>query len=150
MREIKFRAWDTTKNKMFYGDNVVAYGDDTFAIFYESNNPCTGCAYLMQFTGLLDKNGNEIFEGDIVKSVVNYNDDGQGIFLICFYNGIFFAKRCFDDDGEANYQLSDAEYYFDEGRFINESPSLFELIQEDEIIEVVGNIYQNPELLTTP
>ena len=62
MREIKFRAWCTDENTMY--ENVT-YNKD-----YESGvNPWI----FMQFTGLLDKNGKEIYEGDVLHQD-NYSD----------------------------------------------------------------------------
>lgn len=74
MREIKFRAWDSENNEMIYGVGVTPISDlsipysigepgkdfDQFNYYIESK--------LMQFTGLLDKNGTEIYEDDLLKS----------------------------------------------------------------------------------
>jgi hypothetical protein len=65
MREIKFRAWDTEVgqdgpiNTMWYEDDVCAH-EDTWNIGHFPGNA------IMQYTGLHDKNGKEIYEGDIV------------------------------------------------------------------------------------
>ena len=81
---------------------------------------------LMQSTGLTDKNGKEIFEGDIVKVTdgderTNFPDGGIG--TICGLDEIFM-------------------WYID-GQVHN---GLFDISQEY-YIEVIGNIYENPELL---
>ena len=79
MREIKFRAWDRVNKKMFYyGDSLfnlfitfegdVGYYNNNGDIAFTNDNGFTSDQFeLMQFTGLLDKNGVEIYEGDIVE-----------------------------------------------------------------------------------
>ena len=62
MREIKFRAWDNKQNKMRNDGFSIYYdGSIQFADSIESKD-----FILMQYTGLKDKNGKEIYEGDIL------------------------------------------------------------------------------------
>ena len=63
MRNIKFRAWDTTEKKMHHEISLM-FANDLNGVF-EGLNEC-GCI-VMQYTGLKDKNCKEIYEGDIVK-----------------------------------------------------------------------------------
>ena len=81
-REIRFRAW-VDKSKMIFSSDT--YGDyiDFFMTCRKHNDGFGGC-YLMQFTGLKDKNGKEIYEGDIL-SMDNgrYNDQPLKTLLVC-------------------------------------------------------------------
>ena|ERR1700682_4160812 len=112
MREIKFRAWDADAQKMFVPN---AISNDGKAVIILSKNE--GCKYdspLMQFTGLHDKNRNEIYEGDIVKR----GDIGKSV--VGFAEGAFVLE-----EGE-NEPI--AHYHH-------------------ETWKVIGNIYENPQLL---
>ena len=59
MRDFKFRAWDKWSNKMIQPNN----GD---FIGWHAMSNWRDCLHIMQYTGLKDKNGKEIYEGDIV------------------------------------------------------------------------------------
>jgi len=78
----------------------------------------------VQFTGLLDKNGKKIFEGDIVNAQYNISSFFKKV-CVYFENGCFYV-----DDKNPKQNLS-IGYFF----------------REKKEIEVIGNIYQNPELL---
>jgi len=122
MREIKFRAWDKKKEQMA---NVIKIDFENWSdIKGLTLLECKNKKYwmpqddviFMQYTGLKDKNGKEIYEGDIVLMEVN-----QLKGIIKFLNGGFKI-----DDGDIPLPLGG----FEEGE-----------------IEVIGNIYENPELL---
>ena len=69
MRDIKFRAWDKTKKRMFTSKHsYVRFGGNVHIHVKDPWNDCPqdGDIVLMQYTGLKDKSGREIYEGDVV------------------------------------------------------------------------------------
>ena len=101
MREIKFRAWNGHNMELPIYDVSTQYGNKK----------------LMQHTGLKDKNGRGIYEGDIVK--------GEYRTYVIEYYGAAFRLKTADDS----------------------SPDLLPVLENSSRIEVIGNIYENPELV---
>lgn len=115
MREIKFRAWDSDSKTMVYAPN-----HELFAVF-ETVKDDDSEYVLMQFTGLLDKTGKEIYEGDIVRFM--------GINLqVGFYNAHFIIYDEVVEKGGTGHE------------------DLWKALERGEV-EVIGNIYENSELL---
>jgi uncharacterized phage protein (TIGR01671 family) len=121
-REIKFRVWSQEYEKLIY-----------FGFKELSNNRGeieeANIDWLksQQYTGLKDKKGNEIYEGDIVISE-NKISLGEDAWEIIFEKGAFMIKR--ENEYIPLYQIGTKN-----------------TILEDDKIKIIGNIYENPELL---
>lgn len=135
-REIKFRAWGHSTYHEDAASEMMLYDDDDFYVGYH----CGAFGSLnderfifMQFTGLHDKNGVDIYEGDIVES-----DHGDG--SAC---AIEFGESA-NDDGEflgIGFYWGDGSRLAFGGNDVNDNPV-------SSFVKVVGNIHENPELLT--
>ena len=131
-RDIKFRAWLKEEKKMVivetidFSEKSIQYLEkneiiDTYLLrtkFLEDID-------LMQYTGLKDKNGKEIYEGDILKYNFPYDGRLKHVSLVKFV------------ETEASFGIKD--------RYGNEIP-LYR-IAANNYFEVIGNIYENEELL---
>ena len=148
MREIKFRAWDEKNKVMHYdfefiksgieGNDWIIFKSDKQPLDWERirlektthpfNNPYFQQQLkIMQFTGLLDKNGKEIYEGYIVKSEYDENINWE----VYYEDAKFWLRNKLQDRkyGDMNaYDDSETRISFEE-------------------CEVIGNIMENPELL---
>lgn len=116
VREIKFNFYDTLRKK------YIRWGD--------SNGGMSMSAFItheylkfLQYTGLKDKNGREIYEGDIL---TDYGDEGPIFVEFSMKHAGFVFVDKFDAHGPTLYTPKEISY---------------------EIFEVIGNIYENPELL---
>lgn len=108
MREIKFRAWSLEHNTMWHDIHKTTYFEQ-----FLSNDK----RIVMQYTGLKDKNGKEIHEGDIV---VDHSDV----------------------DDKRRYQI-----IWENAGFEMQTKYLMRMLRIGDFLEVIGNIYENPELL---
>lgn len=131
----KFRAWDKISKKM---NDVTAIDFSTkpFRVFYSAygeDNYFNQDAILMQSTGLKDKNGVEIYEGDILLSTASENQEDWKKWQVHYADGRFlvdYKQTPKDKRKRKNLEIED--------------------LCEDNIwlygLEVIGNIYETPEL----
>ncbi len=122
MRTIKFRIW--SDNKMDYSpETFTGWLNDNFIFdgYDEGKEPV-----VMQFTGLLDRHGTEIYEGDIL-DITGTTDDYE----------IYASVDWNDEEGGWGYFKKDGDDC--------EIGLLSQIVDKRTII--IGNIYENPELL---
>jgi uncharacterized phage protein (TIGR01671 family) len=137
MREIKFRVWDGVCMRHSW-DGWSSEADILSEVWEMAQNDYS--AKVMQFTGLLDKTGKEIYEGDIVVDedypwFDNKEPNYRGV-VEWVYSQWQLIAHCVNPNKSGisdgmNYGLNDNG--FDDG--------------ENSTWEVIGNIYENPELL---
>lgn len=127
MREIKFRAWNAGNNEWMNGRDISIFLNGWVRVYdgnpflpYEDFPKYYPLIHIMQFTGLRDKNGREIYEGDLIKHIntnFGYGDPKQPEYHV----GV----------------LRSLDYLFGDELWIN-------ICQSG---EVIGNIWENPELV---
>jgi len=135
-REIKFRVWDK-ENKKFDDHKdalLLMLGQRTFEMGFNTKQgiypiPETGQKnlgrnrwVLQQYTGLKDRNGTEIYEGDILNLYIEWTDDYKSIGVVVFEEGGFLIK-------ESNWNDSWTRRY------------------NWKYSEIIGNIFENKDLL---
>ena len=137
MRDYKFRAWDKTRKEMIYEWKCLGLpNDENNLIGDETKNQIIGFPewyygqrfIMMQFTGLKDKNGKEIYEEDILYS---------NLFSIVERNAsVIYAE----DRAQFIWQI-------DNGHGGGTFGNFDDILGDDFWFEVIGNIHENPELL---
>ena len=140
MREFKFRVWDVVEERMRiiakldFPAWIVCVCDDKLNYQCERNsfqNQESDKFILMQYTCLKDKNGVEIYEGDIVRKLSGDYKLGKVVFE--------FGMFCFESIGCGIYAGSDA--------FLHIHSLHYKEYNSNNNYEVIGNIYENHELL---
>jgi uncharacterized phage protein (TIGR01671 family) len=120
MRELKFRAWNKLTEQMVKDEHVMFDTDGSIEVGgYSTIDEEGGSIIVMQYTGLKDKKDVEIYEGDIVE----------------------FVRPLWDYDPDAPTQKL---------RMVLNQPTLLDVLRQADAVqdgEVIGNIYENKELL---
>lgn len=113
--EYKFRVWDYDEKKMYYQDDLIIsfdkIGEDVYVYKNETVEPLYNYE-LMQYIGLKDRNGQEIYKGDVLE--YTFNEETNRDMIVYSGNMFTYKHAC-----------------------------RWSLFQD----EIIGNVYENPELL---
>jgi uncharacterized phage protein (TIGR01671 family) len=136
-RELKFRAWDKDMREMLRVKTIQFEPNAPYQnpCIFDQNNDIRDLEdiILMQFTGLKDKNGKEIYEGDII-----------------LQKDVVYTKSEFTPDGiQETWEDKNVEIIFKDGifGFIHPMTDDIESLGNYPDNEIIGNIFENPELL---
>ena len=128
MNDMHFRAWDKAKGKWIdgaYGFHILGEAMLIGGLFQDYKIEDLNNIVIEQFTGLFDKQGKEIYEGDIVR--YTHKDLGHPVdYEVVFYEGAFLQENC-----------PPRRLY---------KPNIW---YEWEKLQVIGTIHENPKLLET-
>ena len=131
-RELKFRAWNGQEMgyELWNGEDYPHVND------WLNNSPFD----IMQYTGLKDKRGTEIYEGDIIKDHGDIGLYKDGLSEVSFYAGAFGVTHYYDlthlplSGFDTVWESNDCEGYEEKDIWLAN-------------LEIIGNIYENPKLI---
>ena len=133
-RSIKFRVWDIRRKRMIFGPTDENPNSSWVFNMYEScqNTDYADFLKLMQFTGLYDRSGKEVYEGDVIcgsnrkRWIVEWGKAGW-----CLNNELI-ADPKYKFAGEEKYSFDRWMEFHPEGRCL---------------VEILGNLYEHPDLI---
>lgn len=139
-RVLKFRVWDDKNHKMIYKPKrfeIIKIYDNSDELLYRFDS-CfwTKPEFIQQFTGLLDKNGKEIYEGDIVHI---WGEDFEGN----------TGEHLFHQIGPVTISEYGPKVEYVDGKQYNAEVSggCSCTLANYNVVFIIGNIFENPELL---
>jgi len=146
---LNFRVWHFVARKMIYNlDDVLTSESSHFPILISELSRLPQTFVPMQSTGLLDINGKEIYEGDIVKRHLERYDSGQMETDYGVPSGEALVQGAI---GTVGWSDRFAEFYFGVIRghpwSFHDPEGTAEWHPSEKRLEVIGNIYENPDLL---
>lgn len=123
MREIKFRGWDSESQEMLPTQDLTQSSEYWGWLGKKD-------VILMQYTGLKDKNGREIYDGDVISGPEYYEAPENASNGVVVFGEVVFLEGCWWIKTGSSYECLWEEYE-----------------ANDHHLEIVGNIHETPELL---